>query len=73
MRLYRKVPCTRCERYPKCPQRIRMLVNYCGSRRKDIADEIDEAVSECRARRGLVFKRDTRSIPSVWGMPAMPI
>jgi len=42
-----------------------MLVNYCGSRSKDIEHGIQAAIAECRARGGLMFKRDTRSIRTI--------
>jgi hypothetical protein len=65
MGLYQKVSCTQCEQYTQCPQRTRMMVNYCGSRSKDVEAGIREAIAECRSRRGLMFKRETRSIRTV--------
>ena len=63
MKQYQKVNCPQCIHYKTCPQKTRMLVNYCGSRSGDIKDAMLAAVQDCRMRHGLIFKRDTRSIP----------
>jgi hypothetical protein len=53
-----KISCTQCQHYTSCPQRTRMYVNYCGSDRKRVKEQIQMAMLECRSRRGYLFKRE---------------
>ena len=52
-----KVSCSQCPQYRECPQKTRMFVNYCGSDRKRVESRMQEAVVECRTRRGQLFTR----------------
>lgn len=52
-----KVSCTQCTHYKDCSQKTRMFVNYCGSDHKRVEHSIKDAVLECRAKRGHLFKR----------------
>jgi hypothetical protein len=52
-----KVSCAQCMHYKDCSQKTRLFINYCGSDRKRVEGPIKDAVLECRARRGPLFKR----------------
>ena len=56
MKLHAKVSCTQCDHYSSCPQKTRMLVNYCGSKSKEIEKAILEAIADCHARKGHVLR-----------------
>ncbi len=54
--LWSKTHCTRCEHYRSCPLKTRLFINYCGSRKEHVAQDIDAARVDCRARRSFVVK-----------------
>ncbi|NLG16085.1 MAG: hypothetical protein GX556_02000 [Fibrobacter sp.] len=50
-----KVSCSKCQQYHSCPQKTKMFVNYCGSDRKRVENQIKAAIQECRSQRGHLF------------------
>ncbi|MCU0608883.1 MAG: hypothetical protein MUF22_03835 [Chitinispirillaceae bacterium] len=52
-----KIPCIQCSSHESCPQKTRILVNYCGSDQKKMNLNIRSAVLDCRVRRGHLFCR----------------
>lgn len=50
-----KVFCSQCAQYQQCPQKTRLFVNYCGSDRERVQQDIQNATKDCRARRGGLF------------------
>ena len=63
--LWSKMRCGQCEHYVKCPLKTRMFVNYCGSRRERNADDIDAAVTDCKARRTFIVQYRRPSVLSL--------
>lgn len=47
----RKVQCSTCGYRESCAVRTRVFMNYCGSMRESLADEISRAGRECRHHR----------------------
>jgi len=70
-----KVTCAKCKHYTVCPQQTRLYVNYCGSDHKGVEEKVQDAMHECRARRGYLFKRhlmiDAISLTGVKASPAI--
>jgi len=52
-----KISCAHCSQLAQCPQKVRMFVNYCGSDRKKVQDQIRSAQNECIIRKGYTLKR----------------
>lgn len=53
-----KVTCAQCPHYKECSLKTRFFVNYCGSDRKRVENNVRDAVLECRERRGRLFKSE---------------
>jgi hypothetical protein len=53
-----KIACVRCSQRRQCPSKTRMFINYCGSASREMHERINNAVLECRLRKGYLFKQD---------------
>lgn len=53
---FSKIICVNCPQLDECPKKTRMFVNYCGSRRAQIATDVRGAIQECQTRRGFILK-----------------
>jgi len=51
-----KTECQDCPDLRNCPARIKFYVNYCGSRRKQLAREIEANEELCRKRNWLKIR-----------------
>jgi hypothetical protein len=45
-----KISCQQCTHYQSCSLKTRMFVNYCGSRRVSVEQDIKTALLECRSK-----------------------
>ncbi|MDR0307279.1 MAG: hypothetical protein LBI42_10645 [Chitinispirillales bacterium] len=54
---FMKISCAHCSQQAQCSQKTRMFVNYCGSNRRKVQDQIRDAQNECINRKGHSFKR----------------
>lgn len=52
-----KMVCLQCPHYESCPQKTRLFVNYCGSKKEKLQKPIREAMMDCVSRRRFVIKR----------------
>jgi hypothetical protein len=52
-----KVSCAQCSQYRECTQKTRFFVNYCGTYRQRVKEDVKKAIEECRTRRGHLFTK----------------
>jgi hypothetical protein len=52
-----KVHCFSCTANKECSRSTKAFVNYCGSRPEMYAEQIRDAIADCLARKGYLFKR----------------
>lgn len=52
-----KTSCAHCSQKALCNQKTRLFVNYCGSDRKRVQDQIRSAQNECINLKGHTLKR----------------
>jgi len=54
---FMKISCAHCSQKAQCNQKTRMFVNYCGSDRRKVQEQIRNAQNECINLKGYALKR----------------
>ena len=49
---FSKMVCQRCDHYRQCPPKTRIYINYCGSKKDRVEEDIRKAIADCDSRRG---------------------
>ena len=65
-----KISCASCPHYDTCSKETKLFVNYCGSQTQYVKQQIQNAVMECRAKQGplfksAIFRRIVKAAPAV--------
>ena len=61
--MFLRASCSQCPYHGECSQKTRMYMNYCGSKREGVEDQIRTAEVECRHRRRFLFRKTYQFAP----------